>query len=250
MKYIRFIYDGNEFFGEWENGDVFSCTGCFEEGFTRDGSRFAFEKVNLCTPVVPSKSICVGLNYLDHIEEFHKEIPDSPVIFLKPSTALLPPGGTIMHPPISKRMDYEGELAVVIGKKGRNIPRNRAKDYIFGYTCANDVTARDLQPRDGQWILAKGFDTFLPLGPCIETALDPSSLSIRTLLNNKTVQSSNTSYLLFKPEMLVSFLSEYMTLLPGDVILTGTSSGVGPMSPGDRVSVEIEGIGRLENIVG
>jgi len=249
MKYIHFLYQGETSWGVVEGDDVWICDGNISEGFTKTGEKRKKEDISLLTPGTPSKILCVGLNYLDHIHEFDKEIPDSPVIFMKPETTLLPPFGAIIHPPISDRMDFEGELAVVIGKTAKNISEDEAKDYIFGYTCANDVTARDLQPMDGQWILAKGFDTFLPLGPWIETELDTSNLLIRTLLNGEVKQSSNTSYLLFKPEMLVSYLSSYMTLYPGDVILTGTSSGVGPMKSGDTVVVEIEGIGSLENTV-
>jgi len=196
---------------------------------------------------MPSKTVCVGMNYLDHIKELGSDIPEEPVLFLKPTTAVIGPCDSIILPAISKRVDYEGELAIVIGKRARHLSEENALDCVFGYTCANDVTARDLQKKDGQWARCKGFDTFLPIGPCIETKLDAGALTIRTMLNGKVEQDSNTNQLLFKIPKLISFITECMTLEPGDVILTGTSSGVGPIASGDTVSVEIEGIGTLEN---
>ncbi len=189
----------------------------------------------------PSKVVCVGLNYRDHAEELKMPIPDHPILFLKPPTAVIGDGDNIVYPDhMRKNLHYEGELAVVI---------KDAKKKIFGDTCANDVTARDLQSIDGQWTRAKSFDTFCPLGPKVVYDINPDDLSIKTLLNGKVVQNSRTSQMIFKPAQIVSFVSEIMTLLPGDVILTGTPLGVGPMQKGDTVAVEIEGIGRLVNYV-
>ena len=176
-------------------------------------------------------------------------IPKNPIIFLKPPTTLIGNLDKIIYPKQSKRIDYEAELALVIKKTCRNIKPQEAKKYILGYTCLNDVTARDLQKIDGQWTRAKSFDSFCPIGPWIETDLDPSKLQIRCWLNNKLKQDSSTAQLIFPVEKLVSFISSIMTLYPGDVISTGTPSGVGPMQPGDRVEVEIEGIGKLTNQV-
>lgn len=247
MKLIRFIYNGKECYGELSGETATLLNGDIENGFSSGEISIPLDHIKLLSPVMPSKAVCVGLNYIDHIEETGATRPEEPVIFIKPSTSVIAPGDAIVHPPITERMDYEGELAVVIGATARNVPESEAERYIFGYTCANDVTARDLQSRDGQWTRAKGFDTFLPLGPWIETDIDPSSLAIRTFLNGKTVQDSNTEHLLFKIPKIISFISSAMTLLPGDVILTGTSSGIGPMKPGDTVTVEIEGLGRLDN---
>ena len=195
------------------------------------------------------KIILVGLNYRDHARELKMPIPKNPIIFLKPPTTLIGNLDKIIYPKQSKRIDYEAELALVIKKTCRNIKSQDAKKYILGYTCLNDVTARDLQKIDGQWTRAKSFDSFCPIGPWIETDLDPSKLQIRCWLNNKLKQDSSTAQLIFPVEKLVSFISSIMTLYPGDVISTGTPSGVGPMQPGDRVEVEIEGIGKLTNQV-
>jgi 2-keto-4-pentenoate hydratase/2-oxohepta-3-ene-1,7-dioic acid hydratase in catechol pathway len=206
--------------------------------------------VRLLAPVLPSKVVAIGKNYAAHAREMGGEPPAEPVIFLKPSTSVAGPVDAIVRPvKLSKRVDYEGELAVVIGRPGRDVPPERAGDVIFGYTCANDVTARDLQAADGQWTRAKGFDTFCPLGPWIETELSPADLEIRTTVNHAVRQESRTSLLLHDVPALISYVSAVMTLLPGDVLLTGTPDGVGPLEPGDHVSVTIEGIGTLSNRV-
>ncbi len=217
--------------------------------FDREEAKVPFSSVYLEAPCVPTKAVCVGLNYRDHAEEFGLKIPSSPVLFIKPSTTLLGPGKPIQYPRLSKQVDYEAELVVVIGKTAKNIDAKYALDYVLGYTCGNDVTARDLQPKDGQWTVAKSFDTFMPLGPWIETDLDPSSLKLKAYLNNELKQSSSTSNLIFDVPSLIEYISQIMTLNPGDVIMTGTPSGVGPMQKGDRVCIEIEGIGRLENTI-
>ena len=199
--------------------------------------------------VFPSKIVCVGRNYAEHAKELGNEAPSDPIIFLKPPSALLEPGGTIVIPPQSQRVDFEGELVIVIAKQARNVRRAQWRDVVFGFTCANDVTARDLQKKDVQFTRGKSFDTFLPIGPWIERDLDPFSLRIRTRVNGETRQDGNTSQMIFPCDFLVEFISSIMTLLPGDVILTGTPAGVGPLASGDKVDVEIEGIGTLSNVV-
>jgi 2-keto-4-pentenoate hydratase/2-oxohepta-3-ene-1,7-dioic acid hydratase in catechol pathway len=214
------------------------------------GLRFGIDQVRLLAPILPSKVVCIGRNYADHIEELGNERPAEPIIFLKPSTSVSGPGDPIARPTaISQRIDYEGELAVVIGRICREVPAERAADVIFGYTCANDVTARDLQSKDGQWTRAKGFDTFCPLGPWIETDVNAADLALTTRLNDEVRQQSRTSLLLHDVPALIAFVTAVMTLLPGDVLLTGTPAGVGPMDKGDEVSVSIEGIGTLSNPV-
>jgi 2-keto-4-pentenoate hydratase/2-oxohepta-3-ene-1,7-dioic acid hydratase in catechol pathway len=212
------------------------------------GARYPLVDVRLLAPVLPSKVVAIGKNYADHVREMGGEAPPEPVIFLKPSTAVVGPRDSIVYPAeLSERVDFEGELAVVIGRLCRQVPPERVPDVIFGYTCANDVTARDLQARDGQWARAKGFDTFCPLGPWIETDLDPADLELTTLVNGEIRQNARTSQLMHDVTALVSYVSEVMTLLPGDVLLTGTPAGVGPLKDGDEVSVTIEGIGTLTN---
>ncbi len=203
----------------------------------------------LLPPVTPSKIIAVGRNYAEHAKELGNEAPLEPIIFLKAPTTLLAPGGTIVRPPISERVDFEGELAMVIAREARNVPRAQWRDYVRGFTCANDVTARDLQKKDVQFTRAKSFDTFCPLGPCIETDLDPSHLRLQTRVNGHTKQDASTSQMIFPCDILIEFITAVMTLLPGDVILTGTPAGVGPLAAGDVVEVEIEGIGTLRNVV-
>ncbi|MDQ7096029.1 fumarylacetoacetate hydrolase family protein [Desulfosporosinus sp. PR] len=205
------------------------------------------KEVRLLAPVEPSKVVCVGLNYALHIEELGHSLPDDPVIFIKPPTSVIGPGVKIIHPKISQRMDFEAELAVVIGKRVKDVTEEEATKAIFGYTCANDVTARDLQKKDGQWTRAKSFDTFCPIGPWIVSDIDPSALDIQLLLNGDVKQSSNTKYFITPIPKLISFISQVMTLYPGDVVLTGTPEGVGPMQPGDEVVVKIPAIGELHN---
>ncbi len=207
------------------------------------------EEVKLLAPCLPSKIVALGLNYRDHAEEVKMPIPEKPLLFMKPSTSVIGPGDGIVYPKMSKRVDYEAELAVVIGKEAKAVAEENANDYILGYTCLNDVTARDLQPKDGQWTLSKSFDTFAPIGPWIVTDIDPNHLEIATYLNGERRQHSNTKNLIFGPRQLVSFISHVMTLLPGDVIATGTPSGIGRMTIGDRVEIAIEGIGVLTNVV-
>ncbi|MDX6430248.1 MAG: hypothetical protein QOE54_2614, partial [Streptosporangiaceae bacterium] len=214
------------------------------------GIRYPLADVRLLAPMLPSKVIAVGKNYADHAREMGGEPPAEPLIFMKPSTAVIGPAEAIAYPEkLSSRVDYEGELAIVIGRLCREVPAARATDVIFGYTCANDVTARDLQKRDVQYTRAKGFDTFCPLGPWITTDVDPSDLRIQTSLNGQVRQDSRTSKMIHSIPTLIEYISQVMTLLPGDVILTGTPEGVGPMEVGDEVSVTIESVGTLSNRV-
>lgn len=212
-------------------------------------NKYLLSEIRLLAPVLPSKIILVGLNYKDHAQEMGLPLPSEPIIFLKPTTSLIGPYENIVYPSNIKELDYEAELAVVIKKKAHNIREDKANDCILGYTCLNDVTARDLQRKDAQWTRSKSFDTFCPVGPFIETALNPSKLEIKLYLNDEIKQESNTRNLIFHVTRLVNFISGIMTLLPGDIIATGTPPGVGPMKIGDTVKVEIEGIGALTNKV-
>lgn len=203
----------------------------------------------LMAPVTPTKVVCVGLNYRKHIAEMGHEMPVEPVIFVKPSTAVIGPGAEIPLPPGVGRVDHEAELGVVIGRRTHRATPEEAAENILGYCCGNDVTARELQKRDGQWSRAKGFDGFCPLGPWVETDVDPRDLLLECLVNGEVRQSARTSDMLFDPFTLVSFVSGVMTLVPGDVVLTGTPAGVGPIVAGDVVEVRIEGVGSLVNPV-
>jgi 2-keto-4-pentenoate hydratase/2-oxohepta-3-ene-1,7-dioic acid hydratase in catechol pathway len=215
------------------------------------GDRFSRADVVLLAPCAPGKIVCVGKNYREHAAEMKGlsgdgSVPSEPLLFLKPPSAVVACGDPILYPPQSERVDYEGELAVVIGRSCRRVTPEEALDYIFGYTVANDVTARDLQQRDRQWTRAKGFDTFCPLGPVLVTDL-AADAQLTTRLNGEIVQDSPIDRMVFPPAFLVSYISQVMTLEPGDLVLTGTPSGVGPLQPGDTVSVEIAGIGKLTN---
>ena len=205
--------------------------------------------VRLLPPCQPSKIVALGVNYRSHAAEVNHRLPTEPLIFIKPSTSVIGPEDSIIYPESSERVDYEGELGVVIKTIAHHVAREDAGRYILGYTCVNDVTARDLQSRDRQWTRSKSFDTFCPVGPCIETELDPASLSLETCLNGEIKQRTSTSDLIFPVLELVSFISHVMTLLPGDIIATGTTSGIGPMQPGDTVEIKIENIGTLRNYV-
>ncbi|MBS1125911.1 MAG: 2-keto-4-pentenoate hydratase/2-oxohepta-3-ene,7-dioic acid hydratase, partial [Nitrospirae bacterium] len=205
--------------------------------------------VILLAPCVPTKIVAVGLNYRDHARELGMQVPESPILFLKPPTSVIGPGETIVRPAMSSRVDYEAELGIVIRDRVSRIPPEASRDHILGYTCANDVTARDLQKKDGQWTRAKSFDTFCPIGPWIQTDLDPDDLLIESYVNGERRQSSRTSQFIFGVDLLVSFISQVMTLEPGDLIITGTPAGIGPLQAGDEVEVRIEGIGCLKNIV-
>lgn len=225
----------------WLEGDLF--------GDYRPGGEVARNGLTFLAPVAPTKIVAIGLNYRDHAAEMRKPLPDEPLMFIKPSTAVIGPDEPIRLPAGVGEVHYEAELAVVIGRPATRVKAEDARQYVLGFTCLNDVTARDLQRRDVQYTRAKGFDTFAPIGPCIAVGLDASSVGIEAWVNGEKKQASNTNQLIFSVERLVEFVSQVMTLHPGDVITTGTPSGVGPLRPGDRVTVRIEGIGSLSNPV-
>jgi 2-keto-4-pentenoate hydratase/2-oxohepta-3-ene-1,7-dioic acid hydratase in catechol pathway len=235
---VRFMRDGIVRGGSYSE----------ENGIISGGEQLKQEDVLLLPPCQPTKIVCVGLNYVKHAQELKMPLPEEPILFLKPPSSVLAPGGQIIYPPSSSQVDYEGELAVVIGKRCKHVTAEEADKHILGYTCFNDVTARDLQRKDGQWTRAKSFDTFAPFGPWIGK-IDPSNADIETRINGNVVQKSNTSDLIFDVPQLVQFISAVMTLEPGDVIATGTPPGVGQVQKGDAVEVEIEGIGVLKNFV-
>ena len=210
---------------------------------------YQLSEVKLLSPCTPSKIVALGLNYHSHAKELNTPLPNAPLIFLKPSTAVIGLDDNIIYPSASARVDYEGELGVVIKKPVWRVPVEKALDYVLGYTCFNDITARDLQQKDRQWTRAKSFDTFAAVGPCIETELDAGNVNLTTYLNGKVKQQGNTSDLIYSVPELINFISHVMTLLPGDIIATGTPSGIGPMYPGDTVEIKIESIGTLRNHV-
>jgi 2-keto-4-pentenoate hydratase/2-oxohepta-3-ene-1,7-dioic acid hydratase in catechol pathway len=249
VKLARFLYKGRELFGIVEGDWIQLAKGEMFTAFSIAKQRYPLAEVKLLPPVKPSKIVAIGLNYKDHAEEVKIALPDEPLLFLKPGSAVIGHLDHIVYPPMARRVDYEGELGIVIGKAAQGVPEEEADAYIMGYTCLNDVTARDLQQKDGQWTRAKGFDTFAPLGPWIETEIDPRDLALETFLNGECKQSARTSNLIFSHRHLVSYISRIMTLYPGDCIATGTPAGIGPMQVGDRVEVVIEGIGRLVNFV-
>jgi 2-keto-4-pentenoate hydratase/2-oxohepta-3-ene-1,7-dioic acid hydratase in catechol pathway len=250
MRIVRFELEGRTGYGllEGERIKVLWDTP-YEGGLANTtGEAVSLPEVTLLAPCEPTKIVAIGLNYRDHAAEFGNPIPEEPLIFMKPSTAVIGPDEDIVYPGMSRRVDYEAELAVVIGKPCRHAAPEDFRDYVLGYTCINDVTARDLQKKDGQFTRSKSFDTFAPLGPWIETELpEPDHLTVEAYLNGERRQHSNTSNLVFSVATLVSFISRIMTLLPGDVIATGTPSGIGPMRPGDVVEIRVEGIGALRN---
>jgi len=248
MRVVRVLYEGDCRYGLADHDTVTLITDEPFAAWEPEGI-VPLSHAQLLAPVVPTKVVCVGLNYRGHIEEMGHEMPDEPVIFMKPSTAVTGPGAAIEIPPSVGRVDYEAELGAVIGRRTHKVSRELARANILGYTCGNDVTARDLQKVDGQWTRAKGFDTFCPLGPWVETDVDPSDLLIECYVNGQRKQSAQTSDMLFDVFDLVSFVSQVMTLVPGDVVLTGTPSGIGPLSVGDDVEVRIEGVGSLSNTV-
>lgn len=249
MRLARFFHQEKELFGVLEGDHLTVAEGDMFGVFNVTRQVYHLKEVKLLPPSQPSKIVAVGLNYKDHAEEVKSKLPDEPLLFLKPGSAVIGHLDDIIYPPMSQRVDYEGELGIVIGKLAKGVSTAEADTYILGYTCFNDVTARDLQQRDKQWTRAKGFDTFAPIGPWIETEIDPLSLTLETFLNGERKQSSHTSNLIFTPRHLVSFVSQIMVLYPGDVIATGTPSGIGPMEVGDTVEIVIEGIGRLVNLL-
>jgi len=249
MRLIRYRFGDRIATGVLEDGTIRRLRGTFFDDPVFTGEEVPLADVRVLAPVLPSKAVCVGKNYAAHAAEFGGEVPEEPLLFLKPSTAILGPGDPIQLLPISHRVDYEGELAIVIGRLTRRADPEQAARSILGYTCANDVTLRDIQGHDEQWTRAKGFDGSCPLGPWIETDLDPSDVSLETRVNGETRQSARTSDMVFGPIALIAYIATFMTLLPGDVVLTGTPEGVGRLEPGDRVEVDVGGIGILQNPV-
>jgi len=258
MKYCRFQQSGQAQFGLVESvaGDevitaiiVDPCATRIEELRPKNISAIRVRAAVLLAPVQPSKIVCIGRNYREHAAELGHEVPKEPLIFLKPPSALLDPGQKIIRPKISARVDHEGELGVVIGRKCRNLRDDEdVRDYILGYTCVNDVTARDLQNKDGQWTRAKGFDTFCPVGPVVSDELDPwVGVAVETRVNGNIRQQGNTRAFIFALDVVIRHIAQVMTLLPGDLIATGTPSGVGPLLAGDVVEVTVQGIGTLRN---
>ncbi|PJJ55246.1 fumarylacetoacetate hydrolase family protein [Compostimonas suwonensis] len=249
MKIARFSHDSAISFGildEDEEELIVLAGDPMFAGFDTTGERVSLNSAKLLAPVIPrSKIVGIGKNYSDHAAEMGGEAPSEPLVFLKPNTAIIGPDEPIILPPDSQQVDFEGELAVVIGSVARNVRAEDAAEVIFGYTIANDVTARDLQRSDGQWTRAKGFDTFCPIGPVIETELQWDELSIETRVNGKLQQSGNTGDMVHGVPEIVAYVSRIFTLLPGDLILTGTPSGIGPIAHGDTVAIDIQGIGTL-----
>ena len=249
MRFGRILVEGTPEYCLVEDEKARVITGDIFGSWQISNQAIHLDDIWFLNPVIPSKIVAVGLNYRDHAKEMNEALPEEPLIFLKPPSAVIGPGDVIILPSEAGRVDYEAELAIVIGKKGKRIPLEDACHHILGYTCLNDVTARDIQAKDGQWTRAKSFDTFCPLGPWITTDVDPDSQKIQLLLNGEPRQTSNTNQLIFDVYQLVSHISNIMTLLPGDVIATGTPSGVGPLATGDIVEVRIEDLGILRNPV-
>lgn len=249
MRLVRFRQGPRIATGVLEGDHIHPLRGTFFEDPLPTGEEIPLEAVRLLAPVLPSKVVAVGKNYAAHAEEMGSEVPEEPIIFLKPSTTVIGPGDPIPYPQESSQVEHEAELAVVVGRLARRVRAEEAGKFILGYTCANDVTARDLQSKDGQWTRAKGFDGFCPIGPWVETELNPLDVAVECRVNGDTRQAARTSQLAFGPAELIEFVTAVMTLLPGDVLLTGTPAGVGPLKVGDRVEVEVEGIGVLANEV-
>ena len=258
MKIVRYRFQGEEVYGELRNDQIYKIKGNIFDKFKITSEKIALQDVRLLSPVKPPNIIAIGVNYKKHAEESGHNLPDKPVIFIKATTAVIGPGEDIVLPKVAPdEVDFEAELAIVIGKKAKNINKDEVSEYVLGYTCANDVSARDCQRRlDKQWARGKSFDTFCPIGPYIETELDPDNCDIKSRLNNKIMQDTNTSDLIFDTAELVRYISSNMTLLPGTVILTGTPEGVGfarkPavfLQKGDIIEIEIKGIGVLSNKV-
>lgn len=250
MKFARFMTKEKTTHLGWVNDDRIGLVeGDIFGEYRRLESSLSITGITVLPPVEPGKIICLGRNYVEHAREQGAEVPESPLIFLKAQSAILADRGQIQLPVQSEQVEHEAELVVVIGKKGRWIPVEDAFDYIFGYTIGNDVTARDLQQKDGQWTRAKGFDTFCPIGPWIETELDPSDTLITCRVNSELRQMASTREMVFTVPQIVAYISTVMTLMPGDLIFTGTPAGIGPLTNGDEVEIEIEGIGLLRNSV-
>ncbi len=249
MKIVRYAVGTKTEYGILDGEQVQALDSGPYQQIKKSNQSRRLSEIKLLSPCAPSKVVAVGLNYFSHAEEVKKPVPSEPLLFLKPSTAIIGPEDDIFYPPFSQRVDYEAELGVVIKTRARQVTREEAMNYVLGYTCFNDVTARDLQEKDSQWLRAKGCDTFAPIGPCIETELDPGNVWVEAYLNGERRQRVNTSDLIFPVPGLVSYISHILTLLPGDIIATGTPSGIGPMNRGDTIEIKIEPIGTLRNRV-
>ncbi|MBI2862008.1 MAG: fumarylacetoacetate hydrolase family protein [Chloroflexi bacterium] len=249
MRFVHFAVRGRAYYGIVSGEEVERLVGSPFGRRHLTGERYPLPEVKLLPPTIPSKIIAVGLNYRDHAQEVKRDIPEEPLIFFKAPSALIGHEDTIRLPSAADRIDHEGELVVVIGKRAKAVREQEALSYALGYTCGNDVSNRPIQRKDGQWARAKSFDTFAPVGPWVVDDINPESLDIRVQVNGELRQSSNTSKLIFGVAQVVSFVSHAMTLLPGDLIFTGTPAGIGPLTPGDVVEVIIEGIGTLRNRV-
>jgi 2-keto-4-pentenoate hydratase/2-oxohepta-3-ene-1,7-dioic acid hydratase in catechol pathway len=250
MKFIRYQNKGQSpTYGWLHENMVGSIEGSIFNEYRRLEAVLTLDQVKLLAPIEPGKIICIGRNYAEHAKEHGAEVPEIPLIFLKPPSAIINPNDTILLPPQSKQVEHEAELGIVIGRRGRWISPNQATNYVLGYTVANDVTARDLQRKDGQWTRSKGFDTFCPFGPWVDTDFDPADAVITCHVNGNMRQMASTQDMVFKVNQLIAFISSVMTLEPGDMILTGTPSGVSPLVAGDLVEVKIEGLGTLSNPV-
>jgi len=250
MKYLRFLQEGNVRYGLLEKDNVIrEVVGDIFNNHKNTENIYSLPEITFLPPCMPTKIIAVGLNYFDHANELKMKIPDEPLIFMKPPSAVIAHNEKIIYPKMSKQLDYEAELAVIIKNKIKNIKAEDVFENVLGYSCFNDVTARDLQSKDGQWTRAKSFDTFAPIGPFISTNINPNDLKVKLYKNGQLMQHSSTKNMIFKVDKIVSFISEIMTLFPGDIIATGTPSGVGQLKEGDLVEVEIEEIGTLKNTV-
>lgn len=250
MRIVRYqLKNESPRYGWILEGKIGAIEGDIYSEYRRLEAETPLAAARLLAPAQPSKILCIGRNYVAHAQEHGAEVPKMPLIFMKPPSAIINPGDTILLPPQSQQIEHEAELVVVIGRRGRNITPEEAQDYIFGYTVGNDVTARDLQQTDGQWTRAKGFDTFCPFGPWIDTGFDASDALVTCKVSGQPRQMASTRDMVFNVSTLIAFISSVMTLEPGDLLFTGTPAGVGPLKPGDVVEVEIEGLGKLSNPV-
>ena len=250
MKFARFEYEGKQLSGIVDGEELIRIDGSLVDGYKETGIRYPSSDIKLLPPIVPTKIVCIGQNYLEHIKEIGATPPKVPLYFLKPPSSLIGPGDNIIYPRRAERVDYEGELAIVIKNKMKDVPEHKALNYVLGYSCFNDVTERALVGKDPfNLTIAKSFDTFGPFGPYLVTDIDPNNVGLKTYLNGKVMQDDNTENCLFGAQYLLHYLSQCLTLYPGDIVITGTPKGVAPIKPGDVVEVEIEGIGKLSNMV-
>ena len=257
MQIVRFIEQPKHMQDAWfypvwgilEDNQVYPLAQAPYLGIQVNGAARALASVKLLAPATPSKLVCVGRNYAEHAAELGNEVPTEPLIFLKPPSTVVGPGEPVVYPAISQRVDHEGELALMIGSRCRNLSEENAMSVVYGYTVANDVTARDLQRADGQWTRGKGFDTFAPVGPWIDTDFDPANKAVRCWVNEEVRQDGNTALLIYSIARVLAYVTRFMTLEAGDLILTGTPAGVGAVQPGDVMTVEVEGLGKLRNPV-